>query len=321
MLYQHDLLLPNLTHSLLGAEGWAHGFLGWPSGLAESCGNGAFFLCDQRDHILLSRASARFPSWVLWAEYSECSEVGWPNFCSKVLSSLTSPSCPSCNWIRSPCVLTLRSDFRGKGRRTSNLPAIGQNWEDGWLQGSQNKEHLEKEGRSEGRGPAARTLRLAGPPLYLKCVVVLAPSKYTFLRHSLFREDLACPGFSIIILGRLGYHRAFFLGPEPKCFWGPHSFLGSLSSSLPLCPLSSYRPSSSAHYCACKFTFQWHLLLRWNENLCEIALLTIKESLCPGSRRKAQQGDRKNGERKKKILLEVIAFGGKVISGLREWEV
>lgn len=38
----------------------------------------------------------------------------------------------------------LRPDFRGKGRRASNLPGIGQDGEDGWLQGGQDEENLEQ---------------------------------------------------------------------------------------------------------------------------------------------------------------------------------
>lgn len=53
-------------------------------------------------------------------------------------------------------MLTLRPDFRGKGRRASNLPGIGQDGEDGWLQGGQDEENLEG-GEQQGQGgPSGR---------------------------------------------------------------------------------------------------------------------------------------------------------------------
>lgn len=48
-------------------------------------------------------------------------------------------------------MLTLRPDFRGKGRRTSNLPTIGQHREDRWLQGGQDEEHLQKGKEKRGQ--------------------------------------------------------------------------------------------------------------------------------------------------------------------------
>ena len=80
------------------------------------------------------------------------------------------------------------------------------------------------EKRSERRGSASLALRLAGPLLCLKCVLVLALSEYTFLTHSLFRVDLAYPGFPPIIIGRFINHKAFILWPDPKCFWSPDPF-------------------------------------------------------------------------------------------------
>lgn len=62
---------------------------------------------------------------------------------AKVLSSLTLLLSPILEWDRSPGVLTLRPDFRGKGRRASNLPGVGQDGEDGWLQGGQDEENLQ----------------------------------------------------------------------------------------------------------------------------------------------------------------------------------
>lgn len=181
-MFHHDFCFLTTPIALPGAEGWTHGFLGWPSGLASSCGIAAL-LCVIREVIVCLELLLDFlqvPFSVFWAEHSEYSEIGWPNFRSKFLSSLTSPFCPSWNRIGAPTCSPWDLILEEKGGEQAICPPLAKTEKMDGCRAVRIRRTCRREKRSEGRGSASPALRPAGPLLCLRCVLYL-PSLSTLL--------------------------------------------------------------------------------------------------------------------------------------------